>query len=190
MFLQEFASISIRHGVDPNRIDQGHDEELQAFLSEHLRFPQHNEEAADIPLYFKFKAYEPYSFTFKISAAGEASDPYLFLRFRPEVLLGRDMETYIHACYQRDKVGYPSSGQRQLEDKRRNEAHIRLAQKLVHIFEAHNLVFENAGEEATIPKIRILIARMAQFHPKLEMRAYSDDATGHIRQRLEDFTPR
>ena len=186
MFLQKFALATIHHGVDLNKIDQEHDNELRQFLETFLRFQQHNEEAAEIPLYFKFKAYEPYSFTLRISQQGEVSDPYIFLRFRSEALLGKDMETYIHACCQRDKVGYPSSGQRRLEDLRRNETHIRLAQKLVEIFKAHKLVFEGVEDSEIIPKIRILIARMAQFHPDLDMREASHDAFEQIRSRMHD----
>ncbi len=186
MFLQKFALATIHHGVDLNKIDQEHDIELRQFLETFLRFQQHNEEAAEVPLYFKFKAYEPYSFTLRISQEGEVSDPFVFLRFRSEALLGKDMETYINACYQRDRVGYPSSGQRRLEDQRRRETHIRLAEKIIDVFKAHKLVFDGVENSEIIPKMRILIARMAQFHPKLEMREASNSASDHIRSHLQN----
>lgn len=172
MIARPFDKLLFDFGLNPERIDPKHDEELKTWLSENVRFAHNDLSSAfnERPLYFKFKAYTPLSFTFKVYTPKE--QPFVFESIEPEIFLGEEFDKYVRACLTRNQ-GAPSAGQRRANDEHRRALHIGLAEKLIENMEEMGFQFSDNDAHLRTERMRIMIARMAQFDERMGMRAPS-----------------
>ena len=170
MIERPFDKLLFDFGLNPEQIDPKHDEELREWFSENVRFASDDLTSvfAERPLYFKFKAYAPLSFTFKVYTPKE--QPFIFETVEPEIFLGEEFDKYVRACLTRNQ-GAPSAGQRRANDEHRRKLHIGLAKKLIENMEEMGFQFSDNDEHLRAERMRIMIARMAQFDERMTMRA-------------------
>ncbi|MGE4312830.1 MAG: hypothetical protein AB7E85_00990 [Pseudobdellovibrionaceae bacterium] len=176
MQTRAFDTIEFDDGLDYTRFDRNLSEDVQEFLRNHMRFRVSDKTSAE-NLTFKFKAYKPNTFTFKLYDKNDAANPFIFFRFAPFVFFDDDMNKHIRLIERMEKDSYASPGQRMRDDRERNEIHNRMAAKLRGLLNDMGIAIEDADENEIQRHMRMFVSVIEAFDPTLGFQLEASSGT-------------